>query len=242
MPAAWNSRARFVHRRSGWSHNGSLAQDGQRVLPTHGMRVALGFKAQRLRDHQLCEAPFAEAKDGHDRLSLHGHARLRLVVEWPLNGAHVEEDPHGIVLPSSVWSAQLAPVRLRPNARAHERAAFSRASRAARLFGSGVDVGRIGMRRRRRQPFRTHAFKMEGDRLSHLTFDVVACGPSCDAAVEIWRVRRETGRGVLHNDEIFHCFNPACLRMLLNVPGPRSSLGFPGTVTSPTFEACLYCR
>ena len=37
-------------------------------------------------------------------------------------------------------------------------------------------------------------------------------------------------------------FQPACLKTLFNVPGGRSSLGFPATVTRPGFVVCLNCR
>ena len=36
--------------------------------------------------------------------------------------------------------------------------------------------------------------------------------------------------------------NEACLNMLFKVPGAKSSLGFPGTVTRPGLLACLNCR
>ena len=38
-----------------------------------------------------------------------------------------------------------------------------------------------------------------------------------------------------------HFFSSDCLKILFNVPGARSSLGFPATVTRPGFEGCLNC-
>jgi hypothetical protein len=37
-------------------------------------------------------------------------------------------------------------------------------------------------------------------------------------------------------------FSPACLSTLFRVPGARSSLGFPGTVTLPGLVGCLNFR
>src|ERR1700682_1726050 len=37
-------------------------------------------------------------------------------------------------------------------------------------------------------------------------------------------------------------FKPDCLRILFNVPGAKSSLGFPGTVTRPGLLGCLNWR
>ncbi len=35
------------------------------------------------------------------------------------------------------------------------------------------------------------------------------------------------------DDEIFHGFSLACIRILLSVPGAKSSAGFPAMVTNP---------
>src|SRR5436190_10368536 len=43
------------------------------------------------------------------------------------------------------------------------------------------------------------------------------------------------GHGVLR-------FNPACFRMLRSVPGGKTALGLPATVTRPGLDGCLYCR
>ncbi len=53
---------------------------------------------------------------------------------------------------------------------------------------------------------------------------------------------RSSRSGLLDDDQIFHGFNPACLRVLFNVPGATSSPGLPATVTRPGFVACLNCR
>src|SRR5262245_20184878 len=41
---------------------------------------------------------------------------------------------------------------------------------------------------------------------------------------------------------IAYRLSPACLRILFNVPGGKSSLGFPATVTRPVLLGCLNWR
>src|ERR1700685_3527511 len=83
---------------------------------------------------------------------------------------------------------------------------------------------------------------MEGNCIAHLAFDFLASCASSGTAAEIGRIGRVPCIGFFDDDEIpVHCFNSACFRILLNVPGPKSSLGLPGTVTSPGLVGCLYC-
>ncbi len=63
-----------------------------------------------------------------------------------------------------------------------------------------------------------------------------------DAARQIWRVRRKIATGALDDDqEAMHVYplSPACFRMLLYVPGAKSSDGCPAIVTRPAFVVCL---
>ena len=76
----------------------------------------------------------------------------------------------------------------------------------------------------------------------HLSLQFVARRPGGDATREVRRVCGEAGLGLLDDDQILHGFNPACLRILFNVPGAMSSAGLPATVTSPGLVACLNCR
>jgi hypothetical protein len=41
---------------------------------------------------------------------------------------------------------------------------------------------------------------------------------------------------------VAYFFKPDCLRILFNVPGAKSSLGLPATVTRPGLARCLNCR
>ena len=64
-------------------------------------------------------------------------------------------------------------------------------------------------------------------------------------AGEIGGVRRIVGASVFNDDEKsvgLHFFKPACLRILSNVLGAKSSLALPPMVTRPGFVACLNWR
>jgi hypothetical protein len=76
----------------------------------------------------------------------------------------------------------------------------------------------------------------------HLSLYFVAGTPGGDATRKVRRVCGEASFGLLDDNQILHGFNPACLRMLFNVPGATSSPGLPATVTSPGLVACLNCR
>jgi hypothetical protein len=76
----------------------------------------------------------------------------------------------------------------------------------------------------------------------HLSLDFVARVAGGDATGKIWGICREASPRPFDDNQVFHGFNPACLRTLFNVPGATSSPGFPATVTRPGFVACLNCR
>ncbi len=71
---------------------------------------------------------------------------------------------------------------------------------------------------------------------------------ACDAAWQVGHIRRiRSVRRTFNDRDVFHDpphFNPACLRILLSVPGATSLPSFPpgGTVTVPAFSGCRNCR
>lgn len=86
---------------------------------------------------------------------------------------------------------------------------------------------------------------MESHGLANLLFDFCHGRASCDTARKVWDVRREIAISLFNDNCITHDhypFLPACLRILPSVPGAKSSLGLPGTVTQPGFDGCLNCR
>ncbi len=74
---------------------------------------------------------------------------------------------------------------------------------------------------------------------SHVFLGLFGCRTRRNTAGEIRRVCRIAGVRFLYDDKIFHHFNPACFRRLLNVPGAKSSLSFPGTVTNPIYHGSI---
>jgi hypothetical protein len=83
---------------------------------------------------------------------------------------------------------------------------------------------------------------MKRDRFLHVSLNFTFRSSRRDASRKVWRVRRVTGRRPFDHDQVLHGFNPACFKTLFSVPGATSSPGFPATVTSPGFDACLNCR
>ncbi len=83
--------------------------------------------------------------------------------------------------------------------------------------------------------FGAEPLKVEFDRLPHATLDLFPCGAGCDAALNVRRVGRKADWSLLYNNKDLHHLRPACLSMLFKVPGARSSLGLPATVTNPGF-------
>jgi hypothetical protein len=93
-----------------------------------------------------------------------------------------------------------------------------------------------------RQALCLEAVEMKRHRALHLSLDFVARTPGGNATGKVRRVCGEASAGLLDYDQVLHGFNPACLRILFNVPGATSSPGLPATVTSPGLFACLNCR
>lgn len=92
----------------------------------------------------------------------------------------------------------------------------------------------------------TKPVNVEKDALPNFCSNFLNGGPSRDTSWKIRNVSRIISLGFLDDYGISHFgphpFSPACLRILAWVPGAKSSLGFPGTVTRPFFDWCLYCR
>src|SRR3990172_408082 len=91
-----------------------------------------------------------------------------------------------------------------------------------------------------------HAFKVELDGLSNelLRFrHGLRCG---HAAWKVRHVGSVVAFALFDHDRIAHRrsyrLSPDCLRILLNSPGGKSSLGFPATVTRPGLVGCLNSR
>jgi len=83
------------------------------------------------------------------------------------------------------------------------------------------------------------------DSRANLSFDFFNGRAGGHAAWKVWNVCRIVVRRLLDDDCVLHdshSLSCACLRMLFSVPGARSSLGFPATVTRPFFVGCLNCR
>ncbi len=82
---------------------------------------------------------------------------------------------------------------------------------------------------------------MELDGFPHALLDIGTRGPGRHTSREVRGVGGVPGLGLLDDDEERHGFSPACLRMLLRVPGARSSPGWPVTVTKPGLVGCVHC-
>src|SRR5262247_3954296 len=85
-------------------------------------------------------------------------------------------------------------------------------------------------------------FKMKLDGLAHGFFNTRTSTARGNATGKVWGVCRVACLGLFDNDEVSHGFNPACLNILLSVPGAKSDPGFPAIVTSPGFLSCLNWR
>ncbi len=116
-----------------------------------------------------------------------------------------------------------------------------------RLLGGNLNVVHVTRRRRNRSAVLTHPFKVKLNGLANRElsfFHSRACG---HAAGQIRYVSGVVCAGVFNNDRVSHgqlpyFFRPDCFRILLSVPGAKSSLGLPGTVTRPAFVGCLNWR
>ncbi len=96
---------------------------------------------------------------------------------------------------------------------------------------------------RDRYPILTKSINVKNDGLSDLCPDFLNRGTGCDTSWKIRNISRIISFGFLDYYGILHRkpqrFSPACLSILACVPGAKSSLGFPGTVTRPYLRRVL---
>jgi len=76
--------------------------------------------------------------------------------------------------------------------------------------------------------------------LANCLFRARKCVAGSNASRQIWHIRGIVSAGIFDDYRVAHkevpyFFNPDCLRILFNVPGAKSSLGLPATVTRPGF-------
>jgi len=90
----------------------------------------------------------------------------------------------------------------------------------------GRDVHVCGVTARRRHPvaFLAKALQVELDRVSHRLLHPTAGSCRRDATRKIGRVGREAALRLLDDNQESHGFNPACLKILLSVPGAKEIL------------------
>ena len=94
-----------------------------------------------------------------------------------------------------------------------------------------------------RLSFFAQSVEVECNCLSHVMFHFFMGPARRNTSWEIWRVGGKACLCRLDDHQVFfHDVNLACFRILFNVPGARSSPGFPGTVTKPSLTECLHCR
>jgi hypothetical protein len=79
-----------------------------------------------------------------------------------------------------------------------------------------------------------HALEVELHRFANKLLYFIQCCTGDSKPRKIRRVRPPTCGRLLVDNQIFH-FSPACLRILFNVPGGKSTDGCPATVTVPGF-------
>ena len=109
---------------------------------------------------------------------------------------------------------------------------------------TNLDVGGVATRRWNLGPRQLDPFEMVFDSRPHPLLDVPATRSGRRTSREIWRVGRVAGFRLLGDDEVsLHgwSLSPACLRMLLRVPGASSSLILPAIVTTRRTAAALEC-
>src|SRR5579864_696844 len=116
-----------------------------------------------------------------------------------------------------------------------------------RLLGGNLDVVDTTRGRRNRSAILSHPFEVKFDCLADGALRFLNRCASRHAAGQIGYVGRVVRSGVLNDDGVSHgqlpyFFWPDCFRILFSVPGAKSSLGFPATVTRPGFVRCLNWR
>jgi len=104
------------------------------------------------------------------------------------------------------------------------------------------NVGGVGVRIGYFHSLQAHSFEVELNGFAHIALNFFPRATGGDTSRQVRGIGRIARVGFLDNNQVFfHFLSPACLRMLLSVPGASSSLRFPGTVTSPFFVGCRNC-
>jgi hypothetical protein len=131
------------------------------------------------------------------------------------------------------------------------KSAFSRASNAClrrnwntRLCCNFDVIDAAGWRRRWSAIFAKSGY-MEFDCFAKNRLSFFDCGARGNTTRKIGHITGKIVFRLFNYDRVAHIsphfLSPACLRILFSVPGAKSSLGFPATVTRPSFVACLNC-
>lgn len=68
------------------------------VAPTDRVRIPRTLETKCIGVDELDLAGFAECHNAENRFRLDLNAQLGVIVEWPLDAAHVQINPHSIVL------------------------------------------------------------------------------------------------------------------------------------------------
>src|SRR5881394_1193590 len=106
-----------------------------------------------------------------------------------------------------------------------------------RLLGSDFDVVDAPRRLRNWHAVIAHPFEMELNRLADGLLGRFHARSGRDTAGKIRHVCGKITARVLDHGRVAHevhlCLRPACLRILFGVPGAKSSLSLPGSVTRP---------
>jgi hypothetical protein len=113
-----------------------------------------------------------------------------------------------------------------------------------RLLGGNLDVVDSTRRRWNRSPVLAHSFNVKLNGLAYRALSFLNRSACSHAAGQIRNVRGVVRPSILNDDRVSHgqlpyFFRPDCFRILFNVPGAKSSLGFPATVTRPGLVGCL---
>src|SRR5262245_9168087 len=115
-----------------------------------------------------------------------------------------------------------------------------------RPFSSSSRLDVVGDARRSRnlQPLSLQPFDMEANRGADFLFDGGNGRSGRHAAGKIRHISRIISLSLLDHDRVTHyrlSLRPACLKILLSVPGAKSSEGLPAIVTRPDLFGCRYC-
>ncbi len=113
------------------------------------------------------------------------------------------------------------------------------------MLGGNIHVLNMAAWMRCWRPIFAKPLQVESDSFTNLLLDFLDGASGGNTTGKVGNISRIVGMSLLNYDCVahgIHPLRPACLRILLSVPGARSSLGLPGTVTRPALDGCLYWR